>query len=826
MRGTGGKTHYYCVSTKLAAVWLATAVLWAETPPAYLVQPLAGSDYIGDGGPANAALLNSVQGVAADALGNYYIADTDAHRIRKIRPDGIILTFAGTGRPGYSGDGGPATSAQLNLPYGLAADWTGNIYVADFGNQVVRKISPDGRITTVAGNTPQTKLAGPRNLATDTVGNLYISDFLASRVYKLTPWGGFTAIAGSMSDAALGDGSFAASAKLNNPAGIAVDLSGNVFIADSGNHRIRRISPSNGVISSITAGVVTPVGLTVTLSNQLYVADAGAGQMLRVTNALTDSPVTTPLAQNARDVAADYSANLIIANGNTVVLYSGSSFRTIAGGHDYFLAGDEASPVLARMNAPLGLVRDTAATGGNLYFADSGNHRIRRIGSDGLMHTVAANLNQPSGLALDGALGNLYFTDAASHVVAVVKLADGSITTIAGTTGKKGFSGDGGPAASALLSSPSGICFDGATGRLYVSDEGNNRVRVITPDGNIQTYALAQAPAGLAIGAFRNLYIAESGAGRLTRVGGDGFAYPVAPELSLWKSPRGLTVAPDGSLFVADAATARITRIAADGTVSPAAGTGAQDFGGDGGPGPAASFTAPSGLAADEKGVVYVSDTGNNRIRMLVPQQSAAGGGGNPVLGSLQLAAVVNDASRLAGPVAPGEWITILGTGIEQMSIQVNSVDTPAISAKPGEATVAVPDTAASSGTLEIQALLGGVPQMRASIALAASAIGVYAGSVLNQDGTPNSITNPAARGASFTVTGTGEGRSGLPVTASLGPIALDVLSMAPSDANPQQFTLQLQIPYGYFGSGSYELKITSGAGVSVSQPGVLVWVR
>ena len=204
------------MSTRQLIPGLAVAALSLAAVPSYVVQTFAGSDFIGDGGPAAKALLAAVQSVAADALGNYYLADTDAHRIRRISPSGIITTFAGTGKPGFSGDGGPAALAQLNLPYGVAADLAGNIYVADFGNHCIRKISPNGGIiTTVAGLIPGTQMAGPRNLAVDTGGNVYISDFIASRVFRLTPQGAFTAYAGGTAALALGDNGPATAAILN-----------------------------------------------------------------------------------------------------------------------------------------------------------------------------------------------------------------------------------------------------------------------------------------------------------------------------------------------------------------------------------------------------------------------------------------------------------------------------------------------------------------------------------------------------------------------------------------------------------------------------------
>src|SRR4051794_39247793 len=156
--------------------------------PLYRIETVAGSANLGDGGPATAAQFGAIQGITVDRWGNLYVADTDRHRIRKINPAGIVATVAGCGIPGFSGDGGPAAGAQLNLPYGVAVDLAGYVYVADLGNHRVRRISPDGTITTVAGNgrkasggdggqAAETPLLTPRNVAVDSAGYLYISEF-------------------------------------------------------------------------------------------------------------------------------------------------------------------------------------------------------------------------------------------------------------------------------------------------------------------------------------------------------------------------------------------------------------------------------------------------------------------------------------------------------------------------------------------------------------------------------------------------------------------------------------------------------------------------
>ena len=197
--------YYWSVLPVLACVPLVWGAGDGRVP--YRIETVAGSSVIGDGGPPRAAEFFNIQGIAVDRFGNLYISDTDNHRVRKIS-GGVIATIAGTGVAGFSGDGGSALNAELNCPYGVAVDVAGNVYVADLGNHRVRRITAGGIIATVAGtgrksSSPDgaaptdTSLLSPRNVAVDATGNLYIAEFEGHRVRKLTPDGRFATIAGT-----------------------------------------------------------------------------------------------------------------------------------------------------------------------------------------------------------------------------------------------------------------------------------------------------------------------------------------------------------------------------------------------------------------------------------------------------------------------------------------------------------------------------------------------------------------------------------------------------------------------------------------------------
>jgi len=263
--------------------------------------------FSGDGGPATAAQLSQPDGLAVDAQGNVYIADYGNHRVRKVNPAGVITTIAGTGKQGFSGDGGPATAAQLDFPEGVGVDGRGNVYIADTGNSRVRRVSASGTMTTIAGTgevrfsgdggrATSASLSRPTDVAVDGSGNLYIADFLNYRVRKVSPGGTIMTIAGNGGRDSFGDGRRATAAELI-PTSLAVDRQRNVYIGDFHNDRVRKVTPA-GTITTIAgtglrgvrgdngpataAQLADPSGVAVDAQGNLYIADTGNHRVRKV----------------------------------------------------------------------------------------------------------------------------------------------------------------------------------------------------------------------------------------------------------------------------------------------------------------------------------------------------------------------------------------------------------------------------------------------------------------------------------------------------------------------------------------------------------------
>ena len=283
---------------------------------------IGGNGFSGDGGPAGTARLSSPSGLALDAAGNLYIADTGNHRIRRVDPSGTITTVAGTGQPGFSGDGGPAVSAQLTAPKGVSVDGSGNVYIADQEDLRIRRVDPSGTITTFAGtgewgysgdNGPavQARLRRPDGVAVDGSGNLYIADTWNRRIRRVDPSGTITTLAGTGEWGFSGDKGPAVQARLRNPDGVAVDGSGNLYIADTGNHRIRIVT-----LATPPTALEAPSGLTATAVSSSEVDlnwrdNSGNETGFRVQRRQGDSDDWAPVGTTATNATTFSDAGLL-----------------------------------------------------------------------------------------------------------------------------------------------------------------------------------------------------------------------------------------------------------------------------------------------------------------------------------------------------------------------------------------------------------------------------------------------------------------------------------------------------------------------------------
>jgi sugar lactone lactonase YvrE len=665
---------------------------------------------LGDGGQATSASVEGPAGIAFDSSGNLYIVELSGERVRKVTPAGIITTVAGNGTKGFAGDGGAATSAELNLPLSVAVDAEDNLYIADQMNSRIRKVTASGTISTFAGNgtfgysgdggaAASSILYQPVSVAVDNLGNLYIADQGNNRIRRVTKAGTIGTVAGNGTAGDTGDGSAATSAEIDAPQGVGVDQGGNVEIAEA--FRIRKVisapavtatalssstsSAPAGAAVTFTANVTSAGTTSIPTGSMAFSVDGTAAATVALTASGTATYSTSKLGVGTHTVAASYAGNANFAAstasltetisqpqasapvfspavGSYTFAQAVTITDTIAGAAIYYTtnatvpttastrytgaitvsttetiqaiavatgyansavasatytiltaspagvitdvagngtsgySGDGAAATSAELNDPDGVVVDSA---GNFYIADTYNNVIRKVAATGTITTYAgtgnaaysgdggqaidAEINYPTGVALD-TLGNLYIADNGNHRIRKVTV-NGIITTFAGN-GTAGYSGNGGQAVAAKLNNPTGLAFDTA-GNLYIADWNNHVVRKVAPTGLISTVA---------------------GTGTQGYSGDGGAA--TSAELNF---PYGVALDPSGNLYIGDSTNFRVRKVSG-GTISTVAGTGSYGYSGDGGPAIDASLAYPNGVAVDGNGNLYIAD-GTNRVR-------------------------------------------------------------------------------------------------------------------------------------------------------------------------------------------------------------------
>ena len=690
---------------------------------------------VAGGGPVGRHPLSAdtarPSGVVKDGRGNVYVTGTPEQYVFKIDASGNLTVFAGTGHGGIGGAGGPATKAILDGPAGLGLDKNGNVFIADSGANHVWVVNVStGILNNVAGNTTavndvggysgdngpavNAQLNGPGAVAVDSKGNVFIADTLNNVIRMVNANGIISTFAGSGTPCAdpttaCGDGGPARQANLNNPSGVALDASGNVFIADFQDNRIRRVDRKTKIITTVAgngtpcspptgvcgdgglatqANLSTPAGVFVDAAGNLYIADRRDSR-IRVVDA--NSQIITTVAGTGNSgfggdhgkatkawlnrplgVFVDAAGNILIADtfNERVREVTGGKIRTIAGGGS---GGDNQLATNAILALPINLALDSS---GNQFIVDFSDQRIRRVDSttqnittvagDGIAGysgdnglATQASLRTPEGVAVDSS-ADFFIADTGNNLIRRVDGATGVITTYAGTPGLLCSSstdpcGDGGPATSATLNLPTGVSVDN-TGNLFIVDGGDNRIRrvdaatqiitTVAGDGNVcssstdpcgdggpATIANLNGPAGVAVDGSGNVFIVDSGDNRIRRVdvatqnistvalnglptfGGDG-----GPATSAsMEDPLEVAVDPAGNLFIGggydnvvrrvDAATQTITTVAGDATQPLTLG-----FSGDGGLATKA-LIGNIGLAIDGAGDLFIADFGNNRIR-------------------------------------------------------------------------------------------------------------------------------------------------------------------------------------------------------------------
>jgi hypothetical protein len=668
------------------------------------------TDTVGDGCLATQAALTAPEGVAVDKTGNVYIADSGKNLIRKINAQtGSISKYVGTGTNGETGDGGAALSAKLAAPAGITLDASGNLYIADKTNGLIRFVTAaTGIISTVAGTvstttTPVTGYSGdggaaisatldlPTGVSLSPTGALYIADYGNNAIRVVNPSRIISTYAGAASIPCAGktdtsgDGCAATQAKLIDPYGVATNAAGDLYIGDFGANQIRKVSfgtdfPQTAVATTQAVSQnlyfasntsMTPASVAIASGFGDFTLGSVSGCTLG-TAISSGTPCTLPATFNPQypglraapvvvtdSGATTYQATAYGIGTAPLIAFSPPLISTIAGTGVKGLSGNGTAATAAMFSGETAIAMDSAQS---VYIADTGNSVVRKIdGTAGTISTIAgtgvpgysgdnqagsaAQLNLPGGVALDAVGNRILIADTNNNALRALN-AQGIITTLAGN-GTAGYTGDGLAAAGSQLNSPSSVAAD-IFGNVYIADQGNNAVRRIsragvittlagngtagyTGDGQIATSAELNAPSAVAVDLNGDVYIADGGnsvirevsaaTGLIATVAGSGgvSGYSGDGQLATQARLGGATVIgldPAGNLYIADTNNDALRFVSAQThNITTLAGGNLSGYMGDGGSAAAARLSYPSGLALNGNGNLLIADTGNNVVR-------------------------------------------------------------------------------------------------------------------------------------------------------------------------------------------------------------------
>ena len=533
-----------------------------------------------DNGLAVEAHLHFPSDIDVDTEGNLYISDRSNNRIRKVNPDGIITTIAGLGKPGYGGDFGPADKALLKYPFGISHDNKGNFYIADRGNNRVRKIDQRGIITTIAGDgthsfggdygpANQSSLAFPTDVIVDSLGTVYIADRNNNRVRKIDRLGVITTLMGLSQTEFNGDNEIAAETSLHLPFALALNGEDRLLVVDRNHFRVREVRLQSNQVETIAGN-----------GTFLFRGDGGPGG-----GATLDAP---------SGIALDSKGNVLFA--------------------------DRLHQRIRRVGSN-GIIETVIGNG------KQGNEGNGRPGIEATLHLPEVLVNDHE--------DNIYLTQRSGNAWIIRKFsAEGIITHFAGN-GRQGNTGDAGPATEASFHTISDIAADGS-GNIFIADSINRNIRKIDKQGIISTIAEASLealgtevhPNGIVFDKVGSIFFSDSGSSKVYKIDTSGAITLIAgtgdfgdhgdegPALEAGlRSPGGLAIGPDGSLYIAEQTTHRIRKIDSSGIITGYVGTGKFGYSGDGGPAIEANIKGPFRMDFDRKGNLYFSDRDNNRIR-------------------------------------------------------------------------------------------------------------------------------------------------------------------------------------------------------------------